>query len=190
MHGQAATAGFAAASQIEPLDDYIAQWSAANDFGPTLNSGEYMGKKYLVPLYGSANLLIYRTDFYEEAGLDPKLPPTNWEELASAGQKLAIKKGDRLVREGIDLASSGTNAQQTWTTFLWQNGGSLFSDDYAKAAFNDAKVETLEFYTGLMDGNIADHQQAEAVGSLPPVAGTVAIRLPVLRYWATLRHMP
>ena len=41
MHGQAATAGFAAASQIEPLDEYIAQWSAANDFGPTLNSGEY-----------------------------------------------------------------------------------------------------------------------------------------------------
>lgn len=178
MHGQAATAGFAAASQIEPLDEYIAQWSAANDFGPTLNSGEYMGKKYLVPLYGSANLLIYRTDFYEEAGLDPNLPPTNWEELASAGQKLAIKKGDRLVREGIDLASSGTNAQQTWTTFLWQNGGSLFGDDYAKAAFNDAKgVETLEFYTGLMDGNIADHQQAEAVGSLPPLAaGTVAMQ--------------
>ncbi len=178
MHGQAATAGFAASNQVAPLDKYIAQWDDAADFGVTLNSGEYLGKRYLVPLYGSANLLVYRTDFFQEVGLDPNSPPTDWDELASAAQRLAIKKGNRLVREGIDLSSAGTSGQQTWSTFLWQNGGNLFNKDYTKAAFNDTKgVETLEFYTSLMDGNIADHQQAEAVGSLPPLAaGTVAMQ--------------
>ena len=45
----------------------------------------------------------------------------------------------------------------------------LFSDDYVKQPSTMLRSETRVLYR-FDDGNIADHQQAEAVGSLPPLA--------------------
>lgn len=177
MHGQAATAGFASSGSLEPLDAYIAQSEDIQiDFGASLDSGLYQGERYMMPVYGSGNLLVYRADFYEEVGLDPDSAPSNWDELREYSSKLAKKAGNRFLREGISLGTSGTSVQQTWSTFLWQNGGDLFSADGQRPVFNDAAgLEALEFYVGLMDNEISSPREAQALGNLPPLAaGTIA----------------
>lgn len=172
MHGSAATAGFASANRIEPLDKYIATIPDAKDFGTTLDDGLYFGKRYLVPMFGAGRLLIYRADQFKEAGLDPDRPPTTWEELRDAAVKLTVRKGNRLIREGIDIPASGIDAEQIWSLFLWQNGGDFFNKDYTKATFNDAKgVEALQFLVDLIqEYKVADTSINEGQGNIPPIA--------------------
>ena len=177
MHGQAATAGFASAGVLEPLDEYLAESpEMLEDFGASLDAGLYEGRRYMLPVYGSGSLLAYRTDFYAEAGLDPNAPPTTWEELRETALKLARKRGNRFEREGISIGISGTAAQQDWSPFLWQNGGDLFSEDGRQVLFDSqAGIEALEFYVSLFDEAIADTREAQALGNLPALAaGTVA----------------
>ncbi len=178
MHGQAATAGFAANGQVEPLDSYIASWTSAADFGATLNAGRYLGSRYLIPVYGSGRLLVYRDDFFRESGLDPAKPPQTWEELKNAAQKQARLRNNRLTREGIDLSPAGTNAQQCWAQFLWQNGGDFFNSSNTQAIFHQAAgIEAFEYYTNLIrDENISDVKEATASGNVEPIAaGTIAM---------------
>ncbi|MGE5587989.1 MAG: ABC transporter substrate-binding protein [Clostridia bacterium] len=170
MHGGAATAGFAASGRLEPLDSYFAGWPDAADFGATLDAGLYEGKRYLLPMFGAGRLLVYRADFFREAGLDPAKPPTTWEELRAAAGALAVKKDGRLVREGLDLPIAGIDAQQIWAGLLWQNGGDFFNEDCTKAVFNNAAgVAALEFLVGFIhrDG-VTDTRYDVGQSTAPP----------------------
>ncbi len=169
MHGGAATAGFAAAGQIVPLDCYLDSWSEAEDFGANLDCGLYRGKRYAVPLFGAGRLLTYRADIFRECGLDPDTPPKTWEELRDYAKKLTKKEHGRILREGIDLPVRGIDAQQIWAGFLWQNGGSFFNEEYTKAAFNSSKgVEALEFLVGLIQKDVVADTRYDVGQSAAP----------------------
>lgn len=178
MHGAAATAGFASNDRVQPLDGYIAKMEDAADFGATFNAGVYRGKKYMIPAYGAGRLLMYRADFFKEAGLDPDKPPKTWEEFRQVAKKLTIKKGNRFVREGIDLPSQGIDAQQVYSLFLWQAGGSFLNEDGAQATFNSKEgVKALQFLVDLVrkDG-VADEQINMGQGNISPIVpGQIAM---------------
>lgn len=146
MHGQAATAELAVHNRVEPLDHYFATLDV-EDFGPTLDQGSYGGARYLAPVFGSGRLLLYRTDFFKEAGLDPATPPRTWEELLRTARALTVRDGaGNIQRAGLFLASSGINLQQVFAPFLWQAGGDWFSPDGHKVTFNTpAAVEATRF---------------------------------------------
>jgi multiple sugar transport system substrate-binding protein len=182
MHGQAATAGFAANQSIEPLDKYIAKMPDAKDFGPTIDSGAYMGKRYMLPMNGAGRLLIYRADFFREAGLDPNRPPTTWEELRAAAIAQTIRQGSRIVREGLDIPTQGIDAQQIYSNFLWQNGGDFISQDGKKAIFNSKEgVEALQFIVDLIyKDKCTNTQEERPLGNVQPIAsGKVAMQFAV-----------
>lgn len=178
MHGQAATAGFAAADQIEPLDAFLATMSDATDFGVTLDAGSYFGKRYMMPMFGSGWLLVYRADQFREVGLDPSRPPSTWEELLEAAKRLTVWRGNRLVREGLDLPSTGVNPPQIWANFLWQNGGDFFTPDFRRVAFNSPEgQEALQFIVDLIHVHkTTDTSVNMGQGNIPPIAtGEVAM---------------
>lgn len=182
MHGQAATAGFAANQSIEPLDRYIEKMPDVEDFGPTIDSGVYMGERYMVPTNAAGRLLIYRADFFREAGLDPDKPPTTWEELRQAAIAQTIKEGKRLVREGLDIPTQGINAQQIYSNLLWQNGGDFISQDGKKAIFNSKEgVEALQFIVELIyKDECTNTQEEKPIGNVQPIAsGKVAMQFAV-----------
>lgn len=182
MHGQAATAGFAFNDSIEPLDRYMATLADAGDFGPTLDAGAYIGKRYLMPLFGAGRLLIYREDFFREAGLDPDKPPTTWEELRAAAKALTVKQGNRMVREGLDIPFQGIDAQQIYSNFLWQNGGDFVSADGSRAIFNGKEgVEALQFLVDLIykDGCTTNTIEQPMGNVLPIAVGKVAMQFAV-----------
>ncbi|MBE3574252.1 MAG: ABC transporter substrate-binding protein [Firmicutes bacterium] len=172
MHGAAATAGFAATGRVEPLDSLIAKMPDARDFGSTLEQGNYYGKHYMIPVFGAGRLLMYRADEFKEAGLNPDEPPATWEEFRNAAIKLAIRRGNQIVREGIDLPTSGIDAQQIFACFLWQAGGSFFNRDYTRVTFNDAHgVEALQFLANLIQKDkVADTSINLGQGNVPPIA--------------------
>ena len=80
------------------------------------------GKLLAIPFTFDLRTLFYRTDLFEEAGIEA--PPTTWEEFVETAQKLnkppdvygfiTVGKGDPVLREYSDR--------------LWENGGDFLED--------------------------------------------------------------
>jgi multiple sugar transport system substrate-binding protein len=141
------------ADQLMPMDGVL---DTSDFIESLLETGKHNGKLYGIPYLMDTRLLVYRKDFFKEAGLDPEKPPTSWDELREYAQKLTKRAPDGTIeRAGLDVIQTGPHApeqtRQYWFRFLWQNGGELFSADGKKALFNSPKgVEALEFYTDLI----------------------------------------
>jgi ABC-type glycerol-3-phosphate transport system substrate-binding protein len=53
------------------------------------------GRILALPFYTGTDALYYRTDHFEEAGLDPSAPPKTWEELAETAKALTNPRAGR-----------------------------------------------------------------------------------------------
>ncbi|SMC67515.1 ABC transporter substrate-binding protein [Kibdelosporangium aridum] len=70
------------------------QFDLNNFLKPALDTGEYRGKLYAVPVYSDAGLLFYRKDLLDKVGLQA---PKTWDELTAACQKVkALPEGANL----------------------------------------------------------------------------------------------
>jgi len=94
-----------------------------------------------------AYALYYRSDLFEQKGI---AIPTTWDEMRAAAKQLAEDtNGD---------GKPDTYLYQVWpdtfhySQFLFQNGGSILTEDMTAAAFNSAAgVEALEFNTSFIE---------------------------------------
>ena len=113
---------WAEAGFLLPLDDVYEANGGAGNYVPGsvfFNNGTVYGIPYATSVYG----LWYRTDLFEEAGIEP---PTNYEELVAAAATLTNED------EGIyGLAIPGsTNASVNFfSSFLWNNCLDYYTPD-------------------------------------------------------------
>ncbi|MCP3776594.1 ABC transporter substrate-binding protein [Paenibacillus sp. MZ04-78.2] len=109
---------------IKP-DDYVqAFWK----------SGQVDGKQYAIPMYGSTQVLYYRKDMLEKAGIKPEQLRT-WEGLAEAAKQLTVREGDQVKVYGWEpMWGSGNMIDSTYS-----HGGKIISDD-GKEVLIDSKV--------------------------------------------------
>jgi len=86
--------GLAERQQIADVTDYVEALPYAADFNPSVLEAakDADGRIYGLPtdVYGIG--LHYNRQLFEEAGLDPDVPPTNWEEIRAAADAIADKK--------------------------------------------------------------------------------------------------
>ncbi|GIP33639.1 ABC transporter substrate-binding protein [Paenibacillus sp. J2TS4] len=87
---------------MTPLDDYIAESQVdMDDFIPTaMETSQYDGTTYAIPLAMHVYLLFYNKDIFAEAGLDG--PPETISELMEYADKLTVMNDDgRIERLGF-----------------------------------------------------------------------------------------
>jgi ABC-type glycerol-3-phosphate transport system substrate-binding protein len=113
---------FASAGYLEPLDDRIQQAGGAyhyEDFAkPLRDIAEVDGKVYAIPFYNYALGLIYRTDLFEEKGLQV---PATLDELMEAARQL---KSDNMA--GIAMTPQrGYKVFEEWGNWLFAAGGAI-----------------------------------------------------------------
>jgi multiple sugar transport system substrate-binding protein len=108
--------------------------------------GQYEGRQVAYPFAGYANVLAYRTDLYEAAGLQP---PVTMDELVAAARKLTDKGKDQygFVANG----QKGPAVAQDWMQYNAQLGGSMLGRDGKPDLNSAANVESLRVYKGLFD---------------------------------------
>ena len=78
-----------------PLDEFIAvdsEFNAEDFVSAFLEQGEVDGKQYFLPMFGTTQVLYYRKDMLEKAGISPEQLKT-WEGLAEAARKMTVKEG-------------------------------------------------------------------------------------------------
>ncbi|MBB3112409.1 multiple sugar transport system substrate-binding protein [Paenibacillus phyllosphaerae] len=115
----------------------------AEDFVQTfLNQGQVDGKQYFLPMYGTTQVMYYRKDALEKAGIKPEDLKT-WEALAAAAAKMTVKDGDKTTFYGWEPMWG----QENMTDAVLSKGGSILSED-GKTVTIDTKewVDTWELF--------------------------------------------
>src|SRR6516165_369140 len=126
---------FAEAGYTVDLTDWIRRDAAeikADDIYPSLMAslGGYKSKQVAFPFAGYANVLAYRKDLYEEAGLKP---PTTMEEYVGDAVKLTDQK--KKIYGFVANGQKGPAVAQDWMQYNRQFGGSILDKD-GKPALN------------------------------------------------------
>jgi ABC-type glycerol-3-phosphate transport system substrate-binding protein len=154
--------------EFAPLDKYIRGWSDKNDiFESVYKIGKANNKLMGLGFYPNPEILVYRKDYFKEAGLDPNHPPTNWNELAAAAKKLTVRdSSNNVTRAGLDIPM--LNAQVFFKPFCRQNGALVIDDKRKKPLFTDPKmVAAFDYLLKLKKENISIPYNYQKKDSIP-----------------------
>jgi len=138
---------------VQPIGDEMAAQGTDLSNYPAAHMRHGMVNDELVglPVRGHVQLLFYRKDLLETAGVDV---PQTWAEVVSAGQ--AIQESTDAA--GIALPFGKLNGQNlmVWINLLWGNGGDVFDAD-GQPVFNSEQgvTATKQYIDMLLADEIA-----------------------------------
>ncbi|MFI6337296.1 extracellular solute-binding protein [Streptomyces sp. NPDC050535] len=141
--GNTQVARFAQSGGLLDLSDKVGELGGKDWLKGLAEPGAYEGKQYGIPYYAANRVVIYRTDLFEEAGVDASAIKTR-DQWIAATEKL--NSGDT---QGIYLPG------QNWFTlagFVWDEGGDLAAESGGKwqgALDTPEAIRGMEFYEKL-----------------------------------------
>ncbi|TAK26380.1 MAG: sugar ABC transporter substrate-binding protein [Chloroflexota bacterium] len=140
--------GYIKSGFFTPIDDFTKTASlgdAALDdvFPAALDVFKAEGKLYGIPYQTSTQLLYYRTDLFESAGLKP---PKTLQEMSEQARKL--KQGD--VFGYATPTAPGIFAINMYSGFLWSFGGDFFDAKWQPIFNGTAGVQALEYFVDIV----------------------------------------
>lgn len=139
-------APFGAAEVMTPLDDYLAASEEYNidDFSPGQQDyGKYDGATLGLTLSTEPMIQWYRTDLYEELGLEPA---TTWEEYYDNAAALA----EAGVADGT-IMGFGPQVSWWWMTLVWSFGGTLYDESLNPTVNSPEAVAATEYLKSLLE---------------------------------------
>lgn len=141
---------YANAGILMPLDDYLTEEQVADFSESSLEAVTVSDQIIAIPFEIEPLVLFYDIDKFEEKGIDP---PTTWDEMTAAAQALAE---DDCAGITIETAKGGHQDFQ-WYPWLWQLGGSVYTEDKTGSALNDPKVaESLQLWRNMFETGAAN----------------------------------
>ncbi|WP_217235754.1 sugar ABC transporter substrate-binding protein [Streptomyces sp. AC555_RSS877] len=148
--GAAMIAAISAQNALDPLDDRLAKSSLNGKLNEDMvkslkAAGGGDGTLYSIPTSANNGVLYYRTDLFEQAGLDA---PTTWDKFYEAADKLTDSGKNKFgytIRGGAGSIAQALDAMygQSGITSFWDASGE-------ETTVNDPKnVEALKKYAAL-----------------------------------------
>lgn len=163
---------FASRGALANLDDYIVQSENidSDDFVDAFGAFvSYEGSIYGVPFDGESTGLFYRTDLFDEAGIEG--PPTTWEEFRTTAEQLTDPS-----KQQYGYQIFAPEAAYYWYPWLWQAGGDLLGEDDQIEFNSDAAKEAADYYVGLADVSAPDYLNSNSYdGRIAFANGQVAM---------------
>ena len=143
-YGNTDTAGYVKDGGLLDVTKEFGDWTEAKDTDPTARqSVTVAGKVYGAPFYVGVRALYYRTDVFEELGLEV---PKTMAELAAAAREIRAAKPELY---GLVVGGAYTYGAMP---FVWANGGELATgegDSYTSAIDSAAARKGIKAYTSL-----------------------------------------
>ncbi len=143
---------YALNNALTPIDDLVSQAGIEADevYDADWQATGYAGKIWGLPqtVGGAAYLLFYNKQAFEEVGLDPSKPPTNWAETLDAAKALLKSSGDDIERLGLVPGLDSWS----WLNYLAQNEAAWLSEDGREVKMdNEGAVEALQWLVDVLD---------------------------------------
>lgn len=127
---------------LEPLDKFLDEDDSFDeeDFLASLISpGKMDSSMYMLPGYGSTQVMYYRKDIFENAGVDPEEAFASWENLAEASRKL-IDSGE------VNVGHMPMWGYENLVDIALSNGGSILNEDGTEVLIDSPEwIESWEF---------------------------------------------
>jgi N,N'-diacetylchitobiose transport system substrate-binding protein len=121
--GNTQAQAFEAAGALTDLTDKKADLGGDDLLQSLVEAGTYDGKFFGVPYYAGARIVVYRTDLFQQAGLQV---PTTLQEFVDAGIKLKQANAATPNFSGIYFPGKYWYAA---LPFIWQEGGDIAVQD-------------------------------------------------------------
>ncbi|MEO3829807.1 extracellular solute-binding protein [Actinomadura sp. B10D3] len=129
---------------LADISDMFGGWADGKTLNKTaLANDQADGKTYAVPWYGGVRGVWYRTDWFQELGIQQ---PKSWTDLTAAAKKVQDSK----KVPGIGIPSDQTNAL---LSFIWGNGGDVAAkqgEEWKGRLDQPQAVEAVKYYAGLV----------------------------------------
>ncbi|MFT7839363.1 extracellular solute-binding protein [Saccharothrix sp. BKS2] len=155
--GNTDLAGYVAGGGFAEID--VNGWDEGKDLLPAvLDTGEVDGKVYGVPWYVGVRALYYRTDVFQELGLQP---PATLDDIAPLARRVREARPDLL---GISAGGKYTYGAMP---FVWANGGDIARREgggYVSAIDSAESKAGLRQYTELIADDICPPAQCAGNG--------------------------
>lgn len=135
--------GLISRGQVADITDALGETGLVDDLNPTTLSvaQDTEGRIYAVPLAAYSVGLVYNRELFEQAGLDPDVPPATWDEVREYADKISEASGVA----GFAQMSAETSGGWQFTAETYSFGGRMQSEDGKTITFNDAPAtEFLE----------------------------------------------
>jgi len=141
---------FIASGQVQPISQKVlAQDKVQKEFmASTLDPFSSQGKIYGLPTDVQTIILIYNKDLFKAAGLDPNVPPKNWDEVLSFAKKITkIGADGKMTVSGLGLGGY----HPVVNTLMYQAGLKDTIDSKGNFAFaaDAAALEAFKWYCDL-----------------------------------------
>ena len=138
-------APFGAAGVMRPLDDYIAaspDYDIADFSQGQQDYGKWGGQTLGLTLSTEPMIQWYRTDIYDQLGLEPA---TTWEEFrANAAAVEASGLGDGVI------LGWGREATWWWMPLVWSFGGQLYDETFEPQVNSPEAVAATEYFKDML----------------------------------------
>lgn len=142
--GNTDTAGYVKDGGLLDVSREFTEWKEAKDTDPTARQSVTVdGKIYGAPLFVGVRALYYRTDVFEELGLDV---PESMTELADTARRIRAAKPDLY---GLAVGGAYTYGAMP---FVWAQGGEIAvgkGGSYSAAIDSPAAQKGIKEYTAL-----------------------------------------
>lgn len=133
-----------AANKLLSAEDY------ADMAGPYQDFGMKDGAHYQIEHSRSVAGIVYNTELFKEAGIDPA-QVTTWDDFLAAAQSLTVRNGQQVSRYGFGQAFTVTaNQPSIAASILMDRNGAVLQKDGRAAFANPAGVEGMVFETDLI----------------------------------------
>jgi ABC-type glycerol-3-phosphate transport system substrate-binding protein len=159
-----------------PLNSFINKWPDRNDiYESAIDTGMYKNKIFGLGFFPAPEILVYRKDFFKEAGLDPEKPPTNWDELEQYALKLTKRDSNgNVIRAGMDIPA--INASVFFRPIMRQNGSLVVNEKKGTPAFTDQNsIEAWDFLIKLKNKSVSIPYNYQKKESIPFIKGNAAM---------------
>lgn len=135
------------------LSEYLGGWEDREDIlKASIDIGVYKGINYGIGALPVPEIIMYRKDYFAEAGLNPEEPPATWEEMYEAAKKLVVyDENGNVERGGFDVPVSDPNVT-LMEVFLRQGGNPVIDNETDEICFDqESGVRAMEFLKGFID---------------------------------------
>lgn len=140
-------ADYVADDLLMKATDYVSEKTQKNFIPSFWESNSIDGTVWALPILASCRSLFCNMDLLSQAGVSA--PPTTWDEVLDACQKVKDKFGDSIVPWGLDISQD--EGQAAFSYYSWNFGGGFVDDSGNWALNSDANVQAVEYIKKLID---------------------------------------
>lgn len=145
--GTAEVAELVNAGIIQPMDETINAVGRDLFSDTVLNELSYEGAAYGLPYYSHAQVMWYRSDLLEEAGLEI---PATWDELYDAAVALTDAENGQYGC-AVSLSTDDFIGTRYLNFYVRSGGGSLLNDDLSANFTSDLAIEGIKYWVKMFE---------------------------------------